>query len=221
MQQPGPFALEARKSGKSARTRARLMDAATGIFARQGFQAASVNEIARAAEVANGTFYLHFKDKEDIAAAIITRIAGDVTRQIDDAMADITDAVQRVSCGTRRFISFAGANADWGLAFFNAMWFFQSLREQVIRYLRADLELGQAQGKFTVTVDDFLIDMFGSMTLAALFGQLRGTADADAGSRVAELQLRMLGVDPALAKSVAWAPMAPLQLSIQNQINLN
>ena len=57
------FGEAARGQGKSARTRARLMDAAVAVFARDGFEAASVNEIARAADVANGTFYLHFRDR--------------------------------------------------------------------------------------------------------------------------------------------------------------
>ena len=52
------------------------------------------------------------------------------------------------------------------------------------------------------------------MTLNALFGQLQGAFASDAGSRVAELQLRMLGVPPDKARQVAWREIAeaPLQL---------
>jgi AcrR family transcriptional regulator len=66
----GLFADAARKLGKSERTRARLMDAAVGIFAREGYEAASVNRIAQSADVLKGTLYLHFMDKDDIAAAV-------------------------------------------------------------------------------------------------------------------------------------------------------
>ena len=58
------FAPEVASLGKSARTRAQLMDAAIAVLARHGIEAASVNEIARAAGVANGTFYVHFRDKD-------------------------------------------------------------------------------------------------------------------------------------------------------------
>ena len=67
---PPAFANRARAEGKSARTRARLMDAAVAVFARKGIEAASVNEIAQAADVANGTFYNHFKDKDEIVGVV-------------------------------------------------------------------------------------------------------------------------------------------------------
>ena len=114
MNQVGLFALEARDLGKSARTRARLMDAAVRVFARVGFEAASVNEIAQAADVANGTFYLHFKDKDEIVTAVAFRIAGDVARQLDEAMSGIDDAVERCSFATRQFIDIAFSEPEWG-----------------------------------------------------------------------------------------------------------
>ena len=211
---PGRFASEARKLGKSARTRARLMDAAVSIFARDGFEAASVNEIARAADVVNGTFYLHFKDKNDIAAAVAYRIAADVARQLDTAMEDIHDAVERVSCATRRFIEFASAEPEWGWAMFHAMRFFRELRGEVVSYMRGDLLRGRRQGAFTVEIDDFLVDMFGSMTMTALYGRLQGTSGPEAGSKVAELQLRMLGVPAKRAKAAAWRKLPPLEIAL-------
>ncbi|HVP84048.1 MAG TPA: TetR/AcrR family transcriptional regulator [Rhizomicrobium sp.] len=210
----GRFADEARHLGKSARTRARLMDAAVGIFAREGFEAASVNQIAQAAEVVNGTFYIHFRDKDDIASAVTYRIAADITRQLDEAMADIDDAVERTSAATRRFIEFASAQPEWGLALCRAVWSFRDLRENVITYLRSDLKRGARQGAFTVPIDDFLIDTFASMTMGALFARISGTAGVDAGQKVAELQLRMLGVTPARAKKAAWRELLKIELSI-------
>ena len=215
MTESGLFANEARNLGKSARTRARLMDAAVGVFARDGFEAASVNEIARAAEVANGTFYVHFKDRDDIAGAVAIRIAGDVARQLDEAMVDIDDAVERTSCATRRFIDLASSRRDWGMALFRAAWFFPGVRAGVVDYLRDDLERGVRQGAFTVEVDDFLVGVFAAMTLTALFRRLQGEAGEEAGSKVAELQLRMLGVAPEQAKQAAWRTIEPLKLDVR------
>jgi AcrR family transcriptional regulator len=213
MNSHGIFAAKARNLGKSARTRGRLMDAAVSIFARVGYAAASVNEIAQAAEVANGTFYLHFKGKDDIAATVAFRIAADVARQLNDAMAYIESAVERTSFATRQFVDLAYREPQWGWALFHAVGYMPELRKQVVTYLTADLELGVAQGAFKVKVDDFLVDMFASMVMTALFGRLRGDAGPEAGSKVAELQLRMLGVPAARAHRVAWNKMEPLQLS--------
>ena len=86
------------------------------------------------------------------------------------------------------------------------------LRSRSNAYLKADLLLGAKQGAFTVKIDPFLMDMFGSMVLMALFSRLSGDACEDAGSRVAELQLRMLGVPAAKAKKAAWRKIEPLKL---------
>ena len=208
----GLFGGEARHLGKSARTRARLMDAAVQLFSRQGFEAASVNEIAKLAEVANGTFYAHFRDKDEIATAVAFGVAEQVVSQIHAAMADIEDAVLRSSLGTRRFIDLAASHPDWGGALVRALNTFQALRERVAGYLRTDFEMGVRQGAFTVEIDDFVIDTFAAMTASALHGRLQGRFGDDAGSRVAELQLRMLGVDPDRARDAAWRPIAPISL---------
>lgn len=208
------FADDARSLGKAARTRARLMDAALGLFAREGFDAASVNAIAHAADVVNGTFYLHFKDKDEIAAAVVSRIAADITRQLDEAMEDVDDAIERTACATRRFIEFAAANADWGWAIVKASLAFRDFRGNVLSYLRADLKRGVRQGAFSVTADDFLVDMFASMTLAALVARLEGREGAAVGSRTAELQLRMLGVSAARAHKTAWRKLPALKLAM-------
>ncbi|HWA90257.1 MAG TPA: TetR/AcrR family transcriptional regulator [Rhizomicrobium sp.] len=208
----GPFASDARNLNKSARTRAKLMDAAVGIFAREGFEAASVNRIAQAADVVNGTFYLHFKDKDEIAGAVAFAIAAQVVRRLDDAMAGIDDAAERVACATRRFVEFALERPDWGLAFFRANWFFPQLRRDVTAYLRADLERGVKQGAFTATINDHVVDIVASMTLVTAFGRLRNEAGPTAGEDTAEMQLRLLGVPPKRAHRIAHAKLPPLKL---------
>ena len=205
----------ARKLGKGARTRARLMDAAARLFARDGFEAASVNEITRVADVANGTFYVHFRDKDEIAVAVSFAVAQHVVRQLDAAMSDVDDAVERVSLATRRFVDLAISQPDWGRVLFRAVWLFPRLRDEVTAYLRADLERGVAQGAFRITIDDIVLDTIAAMSASALFGRLQGAFGLEAGSRMAELQLRMLGVDPERARDVAWRPIPLLSLELE------
>lgn len=205
------FAAAARDKGKSARTRARLMDAALSLFARDGFEAASVNEIARRADVANGTFYVHFKDKDEIAAAVAFGLAHGLARRLDAAMAGVEDAVERVATATRRFVELAAQPPDLGRALFKGAWTFPGLRGGAIAYLRADLERGVAQGVFSVQIDQPLLDAASAMTLAALLARLDG-AGPEAASRSAELQLRMLGVAPDVARAAAYRSLPPTGL---------
>jgi AcrR family transcriptional regulator len=208
----GVFATRARGAGKRARTRARLMDAAAEAFARHGFEAASVNEIAHAAEVSNGTFYNHFRDKDEIADVVAFAIAAEFARRIDDAMRDVIDPAERVSFGTRRFVALATREPTWGRAMIRAFGSLPRLRREVSAFARADLERGAREGVFKVEIDDLLVDLFASMVATAVFLHLEGEAGSDLGARTAEHQLRMLGVPPARARRAARRPLDPLSL---------
>lgn len=52
-------------------TRARLIEAATSIFARSGFDRATVDEIVREAGFSKGAFYVHFERKDDVFWAML------------------------------------------------------------------------------------------------------------------------------------------------------
>ncbi len=52
-------------------TRQRLMEAALGVFARNGYERATVDEIVRDAGFSKGAFYVHFEAKEDIFWAML------------------------------------------------------------------------------------------------------------------------------------------------------
>ena len=51
--------------------RRQIVEGARAVFLAQGFDAASMNDIARAAGVSKGTLYVYFKHKEDLFEAIV------------------------------------------------------------------------------------------------------------------------------------------------------
>lgn len=53
------------------RTRARILDAAYGLFYRSGFGRVGVDEIADAARVTKRTLYYHFKSKDELLATVL------------------------------------------------------------------------------------------------------------------------------------------------------
>jgi AcrR family transcriptional regulator len=57
-------------------TRRRIMDAAREIFFRRGYEAASLDDVARLAGVAKGTLYVHFRNKAVLYLAVLTHNAG-------------------------------------------------------------------------------------------------------------------------------------------------
>jgi AcrR family transcriptional regulator len=69
----------ANRRARGDRTRAALVAAALELFGRHGVEATSVDEITSAAQVAKGTFYVHFEHKTDVllerAAILIQTLA--------------------------------------------------------------------------------------------------------------------------------------------------
>jgi AcrR family transcriptional regulator len=51
--------------------RRQIIEGARAVFLAQGFDAASMNDIARAAGVSKGTLYVYFRHKEDLFEAIV------------------------------------------------------------------------------------------------------------------------------------------------------
>jgi AcrR family transcriptional regulator len=59
---------------RRARTRAALVDAARFVFARKGFEGASLDEIAETAGYTRGAIYKHFHSKEDLLFAVYDQV---------------------------------------------------------------------------------------------------------------------------------------------------
>ena len=69
--------------------RERILTAAERIFARRGFFAAKVSDVAKEAGVADGTIYLYFKSKDDLLISLFERRMQQVTDTLRTAVTGI------------------------------------------------------------------------------------------------------------------------------------
>jgi AcrR family transcriptional regulator len=60
---------------RGERTRGRLLEAGSAVFAERGFHAARVDDVVKSARTSHGTFYLYFSSKEDLFRALATEVA--------------------------------------------------------------------------------------------------------------------------------------------------
>ncbi len=67
--------------------RERILSAAERIFARHGFFAAKVSDVAKEAGVADGTIYLYFKSKDDLLISLFERRMLELTEALQEAIA--------------------------------------------------------------------------------------------------------------------------------------
>src|ERR1044071_3424718 len=62
---------DGRRAARRGTARARLLDAAARVFARDGYHAASVDEIVKAAGVTKGAVYAHFTTKQELFLTLL------------------------------------------------------------------------------------------------------------------------------------------------------
>lgn len=76
--------------------RDRILRAAVKIFSRKGFFNSKVSEIARAAEVADGTIYLYFRNKDDLLISLFEEKMGEVVADVRRRIAVGGDALEKL-----------------------------------------------------------------------------------------------------------------------------
>ena len=97
---------------RKQRTRAELVAAATRVLARQGLQSTKIADIAAAADVGVGTFYLHFDTKEALYDALVEDAAARLKAAIDAAREGIDDPVAETRGATEAMCRFARDNRE-------------------------------------------------------------------------------------------------------------
>jgi len=74
----------------------RIIDAATKIFAEKGFFQAKVSDIAREAQVADGTIYLYFENKDDILISLFEEQMKVVLEDMRAQVLKEKDAIKKI-----------------------------------------------------------------------------------------------------------------------------
>lgn len=87
-----PRARSSRREQNKAENRTALIKAARGVFAEMGYGAASVRDIVRRTDLASGTFYNYFKDKDEIFEAVVGELTGEILRRHNAGRAKATTA---------------------------------------------------------------------------------------------------------------------------------
>jgi AcrR family transcriptional regulator len=67
---------------RGQKTRARLLAAGAAVFADQGFHAARVDDIVKAARTSHGTFYVYFASKEALFDELVTEVGAEMTELV-------------------------------------------------------------------------------------------------------------------------------------------
>jgi AcrR family transcriptional regulator len=160
-------------------TRRRIADAALPVFARSGYERATVDEIVREAGYSKGAFYVHFESKEDLFWGMLEeRISGqqDAFRQALDDTRGAEDNIQALL--TTIFAIFR-RDAQWSALFIEFIahaarnekvrerlaGMYQNWRDFTVATLKQGRETGQVR-------QDLNVDFAATVLIALIEGMI-------------------------------------------------
>jgi TetR/AcrR family fatty acid metabolism transcriptional regulator len=141
--------------------RAAILAAATSVFARRGFFAAQVADVARAAGIAAGTVYLYFRSKDEILTSIFDRTMQEAIEEGQAALADVDDPAERLRRIARMHLARLGRDRNLAIVFqvelrqttkFMERFSKTGLRDY-LSVIQRTIEEGQASGVFRTSID--------------------------------------------------------------------
>jgi AcrR family transcriptional regulator len=149
------------RSDRKALQRQRILDAARGVFFRDGFMAANLDEVAEGAGVAKGTLYRYFENKAELYVAVLSANGEIFERKLRDTLDPALPPPEQV----RRISRFYVRHWTENRAYFGIFWALEnepvigSLPEAVVaqvtalwegclRLLADVLERGVREGAF-------------------------------------------------------------------------
>jgi TetR/AcrR family transcriptional regulator, fatty acid metabolism regulator protein len=139
----------------------RILEAALAVFAEKGFFVSRISDIADRANVADGTVYLYFKNKDEILATAITTAFDTFMSNARTEMETIADPVERLRKLARLHLEALGGNRNAAIVF--QMELRQSTRltefshQHLVEYfslVRAAIQEGQQRGVFRPDLPD-------------------------------------------------------------------
>jgi AcrR family transcriptional regulator len=161
---PDAPAAEGRRERRKAETRQRLLAAARRLFIEGGYDGTRPQDIARAADVAAGTFYVHFDDKRAAFLAFTDQAAEELELAVGERARSVTGLEDRLRVSLEALHAYAQANpgvlraafADEGVLG-DERGCGTSLRDRLAERLGQELRRGVLRGELSEDYDVPLI----------------------------------------------------------------
>jgi TetR/AcrR family transcriptional regulator, fatty acid metabolism regulator protein len=102
---------------KTDEKRRRILQAAVRVFARKGYFAARVADVARRAGVADGTIYLYFRNKEDILVSLFDEVMASHLDRLRQELGRSRGAPARLHTIALHHLRGLGENKDLAIVF--------------------------------------------------------------------------------------------------------
>ncbi|HRD45080.1 MAG TPA: helix-turn-helix domain-containing protein [Caulobacter sp.] len=195
-----------RQSGRAERTREALIRAGRRLFAEQPVDAVAIDDIVRAADVAKGSFYNHFADKEALVRAVTVEIRSGVERAVGRANAGIDDPARRVARAICVYIRYAIDEPERAGVLVRVHSGHTSTTAPLNQGLVEDVASGLAAGRFSIaTLESGVLYILGisQISLIRIAQEPSLALAVTLSQQMCALLLRGLGLPMAEADAIA------------------
>jgi AcrR family transcriptional regulator len=195
---------------RRARSRKQLVGAARALFSTRPLESVTVEEVASAAGLAKGTFYLHFRSLDELWAALATDLARELAQSLEPVASRRSDPMERIAIGCAAFIERACDDPAWAALTARAMWTFPHVLGTARQRFAEDLKEAERQGRLPTLSPEVGFDLVvGSISQAVWSASEGKLARSEASSIVAGI-IRSLGVPAESAERIASNVSLPL-----------
>jgi AcrR family transcriptional regulator len=111
-----------RRERDRERRKNEIIDAAEKVFFKNGFENATVENIAEEAEYSKATLYLYFSSKEELYFAVCQRAEGKLFKEVDKAISKVDGTFDKIKAFLSAFVDFQQKHTDH----FNALFYLQT-----------------------------------------------------------------------------------------------
>jgi len=188
------------------RTRSALLSAGRTLLAARDIGGISVDEIVAAADVAKGSFYNHFPDKDGFARAIGAAVRREVERAVAAANQQVTDPAHALARGLCVFVRYAIEQPDSAQVLWRLNPGATMADAPINRALREDVARGIRTRRFSdIDVETGVLLVIGAVVVAMrhVLEERVTTPARRIAERMSAAMLRACGLTSAAAGDVA------------------
>jgi AcrR family transcriptional regulator len=186
----------------------RILDAALKVFSEKGYVPAVLDDVAREADVAKGTLYLYFRDKEDLFASTIMFVIDKLAERIRINIRESMDPLEALELLAYHQLDFFAGNRDFFCVFHNILQenllkkhkkivdSMYKRMDELIEYVTRVVERGKKTGRIRSDIPtEDIVYSFGGMVMEmsrVLFHPTAGAGRFDAAEKARSINSILL-----------------------------
>lgn len=199
-----PLRVSNRRARRKLATRQALIDATHDLLASRSMDGLSVDEIAMRADVAKGTFYNYFSDKDALAREIASAVRTRIENEIAHANKGIADPAERIGRAFCCVLALGLSTPKQAAAMMRLFPHATDPTAPINSGVRRDVADGIAQGRIVASSEDVAIAYIVGVFMAGVNRAVNLAADQARGfaQELGTILLHGLGLSRAQAARI-------------------